>query len=146
MGIDQVLVIPTTILGHLPYVESPEGAVAFCRAYNDWVADWCAEVPDRLFGAALLPLQDPLAAAREVERVAARGLPVALVRPIDARGGYPNQIGPYLLAQVAMTSPKYAEALDKTFDVVFRAIEDTGVCLGMHTFPEFRSGRTRHPV
>ena len=29
-----------------------------CRAYNRWLADYCKPYPDRLFGVAMLPLQD----------------------------------------------------------------------------------------
>ena len=57
MGIDQVLVIPTMVIMNLPFAENVEGVDAFCQAYNNWCRDWCDEVPDRLYGAALLPLQ-----------------------------------------------------------------------------------------
>lgn len=136
MGIDQVLVIPTMVIMNLPFAENPEGAEVFCRAYNDWCADWCAEVPDRLFPAALLPLQDPERAAAEVRRVAKRGFSVGLVRPIDARGSYPNDIGPGEVNGKNSTGP---------MDVVFRAFEETGMVLGMHTFPAGVVGRTAFP-
>jgi predicted TIM-barrel fold metal-dependent hydrolase len=136
MGIDQVLVIPTMVIMNLPFAENPEGVDAFCRAYNDWCADWCAEVPDRLFGAALLPLQDPARAVEEVERVKERGFPVGLIRPIDARGAYPNDIG-------AVMSSGHVER--GAMDDLFRAFEDTGLVLGMHTFPAGVVGRTAFP-
>ena len=31
---------------------------ATCRAYNRWLADYCKPYPDRLFGVAMLPMQD----------------------------------------------------------------------------------------
>jgi predicted TIM-barrel fold metal-dependent hydrolase len=44
------------------------------RAYNDFLlGEFCAVDPTRLVGIALLPLADPQAAAREIERVAALG-------------------------------------------------------------------------
>lgn len=126
MGIDQVLVIPTMVLMWLPFAEDPDGVAVFCRAYNDWVRDWCQEEPGRLYAAALLPIQDPFLAAAEVRRAADAGQPVGLIRPIDARGAYPNDIGgPMPGGPLAGT----------TLDPLFRAFEETGMVLGMHTFP-----------
>jgi len=136
MGIDQVLVIPTMVIMNLPFAENAEGADVFCRAYNDWCRDWCAEVPDRLFGSGLLPLQDVDASAREVRRIAELGFPVGLIRPIDARGAYPNDIGRVMADGSADAGP---------MDVLFRTFEDTGVMLGMHTFPAGVLGRTAFP-
>jgi len=134
MGIDQVLVIPTMVIMNLPFAEDAEGVDVFCRAYNDWCHDWCGEVPRRLFGAGLLPLQDPSRAASELRRIAGRGFPVALIRPIDARGAYPNDIG-----------AAWGGGDPGPMDEVFRAFEETGVVLGMHTFPAGVQGRTAGP-
>ena len=123
MGIDQVLVIPTMVIMHLPFVRDVEGAEVFCRAYNDFLVDWCGEVPERLFGAALLPVQDPDRTAKEVFRTKDLGHPVGLIRPIDAQAKYPNEI------RSAMMGGGGA------YDEVFRAFEETGMVLGMHTFP-----------
>jgi predicted TIM-barrel fold metal-dependent hydrolase len=49
--------------------ERPDVAAALCRAYNDWLAEFCAHDPRRLVGVALLPQQDPELAAEELERV-----------------------------------------------------------------------------
>ena len=130
MGIDQVLVIPTMMIMNFPFVENPDGARAFCEAYNNWLTDWCAAVPDRLYGAGMLPLQSPAYAAAEIRRIAELGHPVGLIRPIDARGAYPNTIVP--------DDNPFAELFGgggEVFDEVFRTFEETGVCLGMHTFP-----------
>jgi len=43
-------------------------AVAFARATNDLVADWCSAQPDRLKGLAQLPAQDVTAAVVELNR------------------------------------------------------------------------------
>lgn len=123
MGIDQVLVIPTMMIMHLPFATNPVGVAAFCEAYNDFLKDWCGEVPDRLFGAAMLPVQDPDLAAAEIRRAAELGHPVGLIRPIDANALYPNDDAPSLLSGGG------------PFDPVFRAFEETGMVLGMHTFP-----------
>ena len=136
MGIDQVLVIPTMVIMNLPFAENAEGVDAFCQAYNNWCRDWCDEVPDRLYGAALLPLQDPELAALEVRRVKDRGFPVGLIRPIDARGAYPNDIGRVMANGGEEKGP---------MDQLFRAFEETGLVLGMHTFPAGVMGRTAFP-
>jgi uncharacterized protein len=112
-GIDQVMIIPTDIDTY-PWIQSSTGARAMCKAYNDWAHDYCQENPERLFFAALLPMQDPKFAAQEVYRVAAKGCRVGLIRPIDAMGNYPIQ-------------PKYAR--------VWHAMEETGIVYGMHPFP-----------
>ena len=124
MGIDQVLVIPTYVVINLPFARSAPGSHSFARGYNNWLRDWCNQVPGRLFGAAVLP-PDPRYAAAEVHRAADLGFPVGLIRPIEGVTGYPNDIGSVMMAR--------DERLPPTFDLVFRAFEDTGMCLGMHT-------------
>jgi predicted TIM-barrel fold metal-dependent hydrolase len=45
------------------------------RAYNDWLAEFCAASPERFLGQAVVPMHDPDEAVREVERTASmRGL------------------------------------------------------------------------
>src|SRR6516164_3488452 len=112
-GIDQVMIIPTDIDTY-PWIQNAMGARAMCKAYNDWAHEYCQENPERLYFAALLPMQDPKFAEQEVYRVAAKGCRVGLIRPIDAMGNYPIQ-------------PKYAR--------VWHAMEETGVVYGMHPFP-----------
>ncbi len=116
-GIDQVMIIPTDIDTY-PWLLNAVGARAMCKAYNDWAYEYCQENPERLYFAAMLPMQDPKFAEQEVYRVAAKGCRVGLVRPIDAMGNYPIQ-------------PKYER--------VWRAMEETGVVYGMHPFPAFGS-------
>ena len=62
--------------GHRFYldIDDPELALVCLEAYNDHLLeDWCGTAPDRLFGAAILPLNDIDAAVAEFERVAAKG-------------------------------------------------------------------------
>src|SRR6266446_3972040 len=56
MGIDQVMIIPTEI-DIYPWLENALGAKAFCRAYNEWAYEYTLADPDRLFFAALIPMQ-----------------------------------------------------------------------------------------
>ncbi|HEV3109166.1 MAG TPA: amidohydrolase family protein [Candidatus Binataceae bacterium] len=116
-GIDQVMIIPTDIDTY-PWLQNAVGAKAMCKAYNDWAYEYCQEDPERLYFAALLPMQNPKFAVQELYRVAAKGCRVGLIRPIDAMGNYPIQ-------------PKY--------EPLWRAMEETGVVYGMHPFPAFGS-------
>ena len=120
-GIDQVMIIPTDIDTY-PWLQNALGARAFCKAYNEWAYEYTLADPERLFFAAMLPMQNPRYAADEVYRVAAKGCRVALVRPMDAMGDYPLQ-------------PKY--------EPVWQAMADTGVVYGMHPFPA--SGNLKPP-
>src|SRR5215210_2959878 len=44
----------------------PALSAAICRAYNDWLAEYCSADPTRLKGVALIPLQDPKLAVAEL--------------------------------------------------------------------------------
>jgi uncharacterized protein len=123
MGIDQVLVIPTMVIMNLPFARNMEGLDMYCQAYNNFLLDWCGEERGRLFGAALLPVQDPERAAKEIRRASSLGHPVGLIRPIDANALYPNDDAPTMMAPGGR------------YDSVFKAFEETGMVLGMHTFP-----------
>ena len=57
-GIDAAVLYPGLALS-LPAINDPALAVASCRVYNDWIAEFCATDRRRLFGVAALPLQDP---------------------------------------------------------------------------------------
>jgi predicted TIM-barrel fold metal-dependent hydrolase len=120
-GIDQVMIIPTNIDTY-PWLQNALGARAFCKAYNEWAYEYTLENPERLYFAALLPIQDVRFAVEEVHRVAAKGCRVGLIRPVDAMGNYPVQ-------------PKY--------EPLWNALEETGMVYGMHPFPA--SGANKPP-
>ena len=79
-GIDQAVLYPTIGL-YFSVVDDPAAAVALATAYNDWLASYCAADPRRLFGAAMLPLQDPAAAAAELRRAVERARLRRRLRP-----------------------------------------------------------------
>jgi predicted TIM-barrel fold metal-dependent hydrolase len=66
-GITETVLYPTAGLAH-GLIRDPEWAVALSRAYDDWIAERYLAVNTRLHGVALLPLQDPTAAADELRR------------------------------------------------------------------------------
>jgi len=110
-GIDVAVLYPSLGLNFWA-IEDPAAAVALARAYNDWLAEYCSADPQRLYGAAMLPFQDPQAAAAELRR-AARELRVhaAFVRPNPCCG---RHIG------------------DAAFAPVWAAAEEEGVAIGVH--------------
>jgi predicted TIM-barrel fold metal-dependent hydrolase len=112
-GIDQVMIIPSDIDTY-PWIQSAPGARAMCKAYNEWAYDYCQEDPERIFFAALLPMQDPTYATQELYRVAEKGCRLALVRPVDAFGNYPIQA---------------------RYEPLWKAMEELGIVYGMHPFP-----------
>lgn len=85
-GIDAAVLYPSIGL-YFWALEDPAAATALATAYNDWLADYCAVAPDRLFGAAMLPMQSPADAVRELRRVAGTGpFRAAFVRPNPCNG------------------------------------------------------------
>ena len=68
-GIDVAVLFPTACLHIMTMPDmDPHLAAAICRAYNNWLYDFCQENPKRLFGAALLPPHDVSLAVREARR------------------------------------------------------------------------------
>jgi predicted TIM-barrel fold metal-dependent hydrolase len=68
-GVDVAVLFPTMGL-HIMWADFIEPALsaAICRAYNNWLAEYCAHDPGRLKGVMLLPLQDPKLACEELRR------------------------------------------------------------------------------
>ena len=64
-GIDAAFLYPSLGL-FSGAIHDPELAAATCRAYNRWLADYCKPYPDRLFGVAMLPMQDVDQAIKEM--------------------------------------------------------------------------------
>jgi len=55
-------------------IQDPDLREVCYRAYNDWLAEFCATAPDRLVGAGLIPIDDPKTAADEVRHLNQIGL------------------------------------------------------------------------
>ena len=79
-GIDQALLFPSI---HLLWgdIRDPEVAAETCRAYNNWMSDFCREDPARLYGMGIVPLQDVDLAVAEAKRLADLGLRGFILRP-----------------------------------------------------------------
>lgn len=69
VGIDYAVLYPTVALftTGLPGMD-PKVADALCRAYNNWLYDYCNQGRGRLFGAAKVDPRDPELAAKEAHR------------------------------------------------------------------------------
>jgi predicted TIM-barrel fold metal-dependent hydrolase len=99
------------ILGVANTIPDPEVSAAVMRAYNDWLAEFCAHDPRRLVGVACLPSKNPEAAADEIRRCVANGLPAV---------------------EVALTHdllPLWREE----FAPIWRAADETGAIVHLHT-------------
>jgi predicted TIM-barrel fold metal-dependent hydrolase len=79
-GIDKALFFPSI---HLLWgdIRDVDVSVETCRAYNNWMSDFCKTNPDRLFGMGIIPMQDPDCAAAETARMAELGLRGVVIRP-----------------------------------------------------------------
>lgn len=113
-GIAQSVLYPTLLLG-IQATPDAEFAEIQCRAYNDWLSDHVREVPDRLFGVAIVPQQDVERAAREIARVGRLpGIVGVLLRPNPTLDWKP------------MHHPGY--------DPLWRAACDAGLAIGFHPY------------
>lgn len=110
LGIDIQVVYPTAF-AWISDVGNKELAAACCRAYNNYIAERCAEAPTRLKGVALVALQDPPAAAEEAVRA---------VRKL-------NMIGVTIPGMVGNRPLSSAEFLP-----FFKTINDLDTALGFH--------------
>jgi len=80
------------------------------RAYNDWLAEFCATAPDRLVGAGLIPVDEPKMAADEVRHLKQVGL----------------RTGMFLAARAE--PPLWDEA----WEPLWQAGAETGIPIGFH--------------
>jgi len=115
MGVDQAFLYPTWFAEGFHLVEDPDVAYALARAYNNWIADFCKAAPDRLFAAAMIPLQNMDYTVDELRRVSTmpcfRG---AFIRPMFIEGHY-------------FTHPYY--------DPLWAELETLGITAAVHPTP-----------
>ena len=91
MGVDHALLYPTWFAEGFFLVRDPDVAYALARAYNDWVVDFCKAAPERLFAAAILPLQNMDFALEELARVARiPSVRAVFIRPMFLEDRYLN--------------------------------------------------------
>jgi predicted TIM-barrel fold metal-dependent hydrolase len=112
-GIEVAVLYPSQGLYAAAVADLPgDLALAICRAYNEWIVEFCAYAPRRLRPAAMLVgLHDPEAAAREAERLGRQGFRALLVRP--------NPIGGRTLGHPA-------------YEPLWTACERAAIAVGVH--------------
>jgi len=93
-GIEASLCFPTfpRFCGQTFYeAQDKELALLCVQAYNDWmVEEWCGESGGRMLPLCIVPLWDPVAAAAEVRRNAARGVHAVCFSEIPTNLGLPS--------------------------------------------------------
>jgi len=109
-GIEKAILYPTISLTWVE-VRDPEISSAYCRAYNRWIEDFCADSGGRLIAIAQLSLEDPEEAPRELERAVKAG----------AKGGF------FLPVNWRRKSPGHPD-----YDRLWATAQDLDVPLGIH--------------
>jgi predicted TIM-barrel fold metal-dependent hydrolase len=84
-NVDVTLLYPTIGLLWECELTDPELSLAYCRAYNRWIADFCRDSGGRLVPIAQLTLLDPEGSAAELERAVKDGCKGAWVNPFNHR-------------------------------------------------------------
>lgn len=134
-GMQTVVLYPTLGL-FMSFLKDRQWPVALCRAYNTLLGEEFVRASDRLKAVALLPVQDPEAAALELRRA---------VRELGHVGAMLAADGSHLLGD-ARFDPIYEEA--QRLDVMV-AVHASGSHLGgagVDMFPRFiEAHTTSHP-
>lgn len=110
-GIDVAVVFPTLELLWEAEVKEVQLASAYCRAYNNWVKDWCSADPKRLTPVAHIPLLDIDEGIKEVKRIAPLGFSGVFVYAAP-----PNNI-PYW---------------DRRYDPFWAVLQEHDLSIGFH--------------
>ncbi len=111
-GVDIGVLFPTVGL-YIMWRDNldPELSAAICRAYNTWMSDYCSASGKRLYGVALIPLQDPVRAVEELQHAKKLGLVGIFWRPNKICGR-------------TMSSPDY--------DPIYATAADLGMTVCVH--------------
>jgi uncharacterized protein len=110
-GIERGLLFPSAGL-YLPSVQESGYAIALCRAYNNWLYDYCGADRKRLMGVGIVPVQDIEAAVAETRRCSTElGFKAMFVRP--------NPVGGRTLD-------------DSYYDPLYKTLSDLGTPLMVH--------------
>jgi predicted TIM-barrel fold metal-dependent hydrolase len=109
--------------GQVFYEATDRDLALLCvQAWNDWMIDeWCVAAPGRYLALSILPLWDPVLAAREIERVAEKGS--------DAVAFSEN---PSKLVDAWGTSLPSIHDAGRFWDPVFSAVQEAGLPLCIH--------------
>lgn len=111
-GIDISVLFPTLGLIWEPGLTNADLSAAYCRAYNNWIIDFCSLAPKRLIPVAHIVLLDIDKAVTEVERVAKLGCKGVFV----------------------CAAPANKKAFwDPAYDRLWAVLQDHDLTIGFHT-------------
>ena len=85
---------------------------AVCRTFNDWLADYCKVAPKRLYGTAMVHMEDVNWACKELERAAKLGLKSVLIN--------------------CDTRPKWKPYQDKSYDKFWARAQELNMPITLH--------------
>ena len=110
-AIERGMLFPSAGL-YLPSVEDEAYAAALCRAYNNWLYDYCGADRKRLMGVGVIPVQDMRAAVDETRRV---------IRDLKFKAIFvrPNPVQGRMLD-------------DPYYDPLYKTVQELGVPLMVH--------------
>ena len=105
-GVSGEVLYPSQGLFYFRVTDTPLMSAIF-RAYNDWLADFCAADPTRLKGIAMINLDDVQEGIRELERAARLGLAGAMITeyPLEHRRYDQPEYEPFWAAAEALGIP-----------------------------------------
>jgi len=110
VGIDYTVLYPTRALAYGKIV-SMDYAVAACRAYNDWMSDIYLKFNPRFKAMAIIPMQDPEEAAKELRRAVGE---LGFLGAMMPSNGLPQPLGA------------------KTYWPIYEEADRLGCCLAVH--------------
>ncbi|MDC0033891.1 amidohydrolase [Alphaproteobacteria bacterium] len=110
VGIDYTVLYPTRALAYGKIV-SLDYAAAACRAYNDWMSDTYLKYNPRFKAMAIIPMQDPEEAAKELRRAVEE---LGFLGAMLPSNGLPQPLGA------------------KTYWPVYAEADRLGCCLAVH--------------
>ena len=110
--IDISVLFPTLGLIWEPGITNVELSSAYCRAYNNWIVDFCSADPQRLVPVAHIVLLDIDEAIKEVQRVSKLGIKGVFVcaAPANKRAFW-----------------------DRAYDPLWAVLQDDDLSIGFHT-------------
>jgi predicted TIM-barrel fold metal-dependent hydrolase len=105
-GVSAEVLYPSLGLG-LYWIQDAEFQEACFRAYNDWLIEYCAAVPDRLVGLAMISMWNVDHAVEELRRCKDAGLRGAMIweRPPDSHSFLKEDNDPFWAAAAEMDMP-----------------------------------------
>jgi predicted TIM-barrel fold metal-dependent hydrolase len=105
-GVSAEVLYPSLGLG-LYWIQDPAFQEACFRTYNDWLIEYCAAMPDRLIGIAMISMWNLDHAIEELRRCRDAGLRGAMIwlRPPDSHSFLSQDNDPFWAAAAEMDMP-----------------------------------------